>query len=191
VVERRSRKAEVLGSNPRRGFIMIKRTFIAIEISKEFFDDFITIQNKFKSILKKTDVKSFHITLCFLGEINNIEQIKEELKKIKKDKFKITLKDTGFFGKPPKVLWIGIESVELKELSKKIHNVLKIKSEHDYNPHLTLARIKECTDNKAFKDSLLSIKYDKEFLAEEFILFSSILMPNGPKYQIIEKYKLI
>lgn len=168
------------------------RCFVAVEIPNDYYNELYCIQKKFDKICKKTDVKSFHITLCFLGDVFDIDKIRLALKEIKTDSFDVELSCLGYFGgRFPKVLWVGINSENLKELSNKIHQKLKVQPDFEYSPHLTLARIKECLDNKAFKETLLSINYTKTFRVREFFLFSSKLMPDGPVYSIIEKYKLI
>ena len=88
------------------------RCFIAIDLPSEIKEELKKIQlqiaNRSGSNLKASYPKDFHITLRFLGEINNTEYVKEQLKKVKFSEIKASLGETGYFQnrKFVRVLWI-------------------------------------------------------------------------------------
>jgi len=170
------------------------RCFVAVEVPKEYTSDFFEIQKKFDLCCKKTNVNSFHLTLSFLGEISldDVQKVILKLKEIKFEPFIVSLIGTHYFlsRKNPAAFFVGIESNELCELQKLVSQKLQVFENREYVPHLTLFRIKEVYDDKAFKDTVSSINYKKEFEASEFFLFSSMLTPAGPIYTVLEKFKL-
>jgi 2'-5' RNA ligase len=170
------------------------RCFVAVEVPKELQSELFDMQKMFDQCCKKTNVNSFHLTLSFLGEISNddVPKVIAKLKEIKYIPFSILLFGTHYFlaKKIPTALFVGIESNELTELQKQVSLKLQVFEEREYNPHLTLFRVKEVYDNKAFKDVVSSINYKKEFKVDEFYLFSSTLTPAGPIYNVLERFKL-
>jgi RNA 2',3'-cyclic 3'-phosphodiesterase len=170
------------------------RCFVAVEVPKELHAEFFDIQKKFDFCCKKTNVNSFHLTLSFLGEISNedVPKVIAKLQDIKFKPFSISLNGTHYFlsRKIPTAFFVGVESNELAELQKLVSLKLSVFEEREYVPHLTLFRLKEIYDDKAFKDAVSSINYKKEFRVDEFYLFSSTLTPAGPIYNVLERFKL-
>jgi 2'-5' RNA ligase len=65
-------------------------------------------------------------------------------------------------------------------------------SEERFMGHLTIARVKNVRDKKEFLNVLKEINIPRiKFKINEFYLMSSVLGEKGPKYSVIEKYKLI
>jgi len=184
----------------------MRRIFIAIKIDPD--DLFAKIISSFKSGLKDENIKwtesgNIHITLSFLGDTDEIriEVLRSKLKKHLDNfgKFELEIKGTGVFKKhgTPKVIWAGIETSEkLKELNLKVIRGIEESGieieDRPFKPHLTLGRIKQLNNTLALKD--LTEKFrDTEFqkvFVSEIILFESILLPNGPVYKPIEKFKI-
>lgn len=182
------------------------RIFIAIPLPEEVKQELVRVQNKLllnqKDNLKAAKAKEFHLTLKFLGEVDDkdIENIKEMLKAIKLSKlmpFEVSLSNIGFFPSENniKVIWIGIESIErhdkINELKKNIDNALVslFKKDNKFHAHLTLFRVKFIKDKKQF------IKYIKKvhvkpitFKADSFNLYKSTLTSEGAVHEEIEEY---
>lgn len=182
------------------------RTFIAVELAKDILekiDDFIfkTYREIDKNKISWVKKENLHITLKFLGEINEnqIEVVKFVLKDVSKNfkEFTIFLEGLGFFPnlKFPKVIWIGIKKHEdkLKLLASLIEESLSkhgfLKEKKEFIPHLTIARIKQ------IKKINEIISYAEKYKSQTFgiseiksiTFFQSILKPEGPQYRIIEK----
>ncbi|MCX7940673.1 MAG: RNA 2',3'-cyclic phosphodiesterase, partial [Endomicrobia bacterium] len=136
------------------------RTFIAVELEKNVLDtigDFVfktyrEIDSNKISWVKK---ENLHITLKFLGEINEkqVEVVKSVLDSVVKNikEFKIIIEGIGVFPKIdfPRVLWLGIKdgAQKISELANFIDNELSnkgfAKEQKEFVAHLTIARIKQ------------------------------------------------
>ncbi|MEM3374830.1 MAG: RNA 2',3'-cyclic phosphodiesterase [Candidatus Woesearchaeota archaeon] len=166
------------------------RLFIAIDIPP--FEDFLIIQEKIKKITKCTIPKHFHITLKFLGNVedNKLKDIIHRLNKISFNEFEIKTEHLGFFPSIKKinVVWLGIEkNQDLIKLNYQINNLLhEFKDTHEFKPHITLAR----TEHNPLLTDLLKIKLDsKKIKINSFKLYESILTSQGPIYKVMKEFK--
>ncbi|MBW2967557.1 RNA 2',3'-cyclic phosphodiesterase [Candidatus Woesearchaeota archaeon] len=174
------------------------RLFIAIEVPEEVTRILKSLQDKLNIPGRATKTKSFHLTLKFLGEVDDdvLPRLEEELSKVKFDSFKATMSDIGTFPNinNPRVLWIGIEPHKaINALQKDVDSAtqkLGFEMDNRFHPHLTLARIK-FLDNKAeFKHALGDIKPpEASFPVSEFKLIKSTLAPQGPEYEVLSTFK--
>jgi 2'-5' RNA ligase len=146
--------------------------------------------------LKAVEPENLHINLKFLGEVDE-EKAAEVGKTLDElsgfGPFDVQLKGVGAFPNQNfvRVVWIGAESEKLMPLAGLVEKEcerLGFAKEHDYVPHVTLARAKQ-----RLPDELKSIFGDKmfgTFRAEEVKLVRSELAPGGPKYTDIHVVKL-
>lgn len=169
------------------------RIFIAIDFEDHKY--FENLQEQIpKDLAKLSLASSFHFTLKFLGEIDKVEDIKNSLKKIKFQKFKIEFSHIGFFPSENyiRIVWIGLKDNEKTiQLQQNVDNVLsdKFKKDRKFHPHVTLARVKFVTDKENFVKKLTEIKVEKkEFLVDKFKLIKSTLTPEGPVYEDLAKF---
>lgn len=156
------------------------RLFIAIDLNNK--DYFKQIQDQIPKDIKATFPKEFHLTLDFLGEKNNPEEIIALLSKIKFNPFTLKTTAIDFFPNKhnPRVIYLGLENnVHLLKLKSDIDKALNIK-DNRFHPHVTLARIKQGNIKK------LNITFQpKEFKITEFHLISSTLTKESPVYKIL------
>ena len=170
------------------------RLFIAVEIPKEISDKLRDLQAEFRGLAKIKFVNSFHCTLKFLGEVNenNLDNIKDRLSNINFKSFNSKIENIGVFPNDKKIniIWIGING-KIIELQKKIdENLLDIsQKDQKFHGHITLGRVKFVKDKKQFIEKL-KIKFEDEFLVNNFKLIKSDLTKDGPKYTTIQEYKL-
>ena len=119
------------------------RLFIAIDVSDEISD----YCKELQKLIKGSLTRSFHITLKFLGEVNNPDEITEKLSNIKFEEFTLKTTDIGYFPNERfiRVIWLGIENSDaLLKLQESIETSLKeFKSDHKFHPHITLARVNQ------------------------------------------------
>lgn len=173
------------------------RLFIAVDIPAEIKGKISSFAKEIqkKSIINANFVspKNLHLTLKFLGEVEDADKIKELCKEVKAKKFKISLKGVCAFPSHQyiKVLWVGVESgaEELRELNKKLEEKLG-KDKREFSCHLTIARVKAVKDNSALKEFLTNKDFG-EFEAKEFRLIKSVLTSSGPVYEEIERFRLL
>jgi 2'-5' RNA ligase len=182
------------------------RLFIGIKI--EVTQVLLDLQNDLKKILQSdkinwVDPANFHITLIFLGEVEEILvdpliKILERLSSASRI-FTLTYDRLGFFGtqRQPNVIWFGFKDQEdlskLKMAIDKATSELGFKTDNkEFNPHLTYGRVKKIeksnlligyinSRNKAIKG---------EYSVKEFQLIRSILHPHGPEYKVLHAFKL-
>jgi len=168
------------------------RLFIAVDIPQNFNSYLKSIQKNFgmEKGIKLTN--QFHITLKFLGEISP-EYIKENLKQIKFKPFKLTLDNVGFFPSENyiKVVWLGVKNNPyILSLQKKVDEITNnIKSDHEFHPHITLARVKFISDREKFIKDISEIKIKNyEFEVDKFTLYKSDLTREGPVHTPLQTY---
>ncbi len=170
------------------------RTFIAIEIP--YFKGIKELQDNIEGRAKLVENENMHITLKFLGEIEerDVEKIKDIVENCKVDKFRISLKGIGFFPNERyiRVVWIGVENYEpIERMAKCIDSHLSklgFKREKDYVPHLTVARVKGRINIKNL-DKFLSMEFG-EVDVQEVKIKKSTLTPQGPIYEDIAVIQL-
>jgi 2'-5' RNA ligase len=177
----------------------LTRTFICIEFPDEVIKEVARVQEligKVKFTGKPTELENLHLTLKFLGEIDDdkLEKVRVALGKIEFESMKLKLGKVGTFsvkGKPA-IVWIKVEGKALYDLQKAIDEVLsrEFKLEERFMGHLTIARIKYVKDKKGFWEHIENIKAKPiAFDCNEFKLKKSDLKQLGPVYTDIEIYK--
>ncbi|MEK6892493.1 MAG: RNA 2',3'-cyclic phosphodiesterase [Nanoarchaeota archaeon] len=171
------------------------RLFVAIDFN-ELKDYFVDLQKHLPSNAKLSLVKSFHLTLKFLGDVqpNNVDEIIDNLKKIKFNTFSVNLDSIGIFPTENyiRVVWVGLSPEEkIIELQKQTDESLKnlFKKEKDFKAHITLARVRYPADKKSFVDGIKKIKVEnKRIEIKDFRLVKSTLTPQGPVYEDLEVF---
>jgi RNA 2',3'-cyclic 3'-phosphodiesterase len=157
--------------------------------------------------------ESMHVTLKFVGEksAEGVEEIRQTLETVQANAFEISFRGCGFFptSKAPRVFWVGIAAgLELRALATSVDHATAAvgvpKEEHEFTPHLTLARRggsgapgsrKGDGTNPVFRrlQEKLAAMTALEFgtmTAREFFLYRSQLMPGGSRYTKIAGFEL-
>lgn len=171
------------------------RLFIAIEIPKDLKDYVISLQDLIKTdLLRATYPRCFHLTLLFLGDIDEdrVEDIKTKLRDIRFDLLNLTFDNIGVFPNQNyiRVVWLGIKENELlTKLAEDVSAVLGHKHDKRFHPHITLARVKHISEKEKFQDILTGIKTEpKCFKVSSFKLIMSTLQKEGPIYEVLEEF---
>ena len=141
------------------------RVFIAIDIPQEKRKEIIKIQAtlpEFKG--KKTEQENQHLTLKFLGEINEkeLEIIKHTLSLIKVKQFETEIDVIGVFDPNLiRIIWLHMSNCDelQKEVDKKLASMFM--PENRFMSHLTIARVKNVKDRSKFLKELEKTKFDK------------------------------
>ena len=189
------------------------RLFIALDIDEEIrrrIERFVDGVRGFAPDVRFVGPQSFHVTLKFLGESDQVEQIKSALREVNVSQIEVAFRGYGFFpgAKNARVFWAGIEAgPELPELASAVDTVMAPfgfeREKGPYRPHLTLARsgsgrpkrMRGDRSNATFAglDYKLSQLPKPEFgtmTAREFYLYESKLSPRGALYTKIESFPL-
>ncbi|MEO6119922.1 MAG: RNA 2',3'-cyclic phosphodiesterase [Terriglobales bacterium] len=196
------------------------RLFVGIDISDEIRE---RISDYMKSLeaaapgTKWVRAESLHVTLKFIGESKQVEEIKQALNGVRGEALAISFCGTGFFTpRSPRVFWVGVEAgAGLQQLAASVEAALLPlgieKETRDYSPHLTLAREGSgrpsgAPEDRNQADSNKTRMYalrrkveadpklrDVDFgtmQATEFFLYQSETRPEGAKYTKLERFAL-
>lgn len=171
------------------------RLFVAVEVPDEVKKRMGELEKELpENGLKKVESKKMHITLKFLGEVNEgkLEEIKKALGKIEFLPFKVGVKGVGVFPneKYVKVVWAGTGGEGLEELAEKVELALAPmfpKEARGFSGHLTLARVKRKIEIKEFLEKHRGEEFG-EFLVRRFILMKSVLGRGGAEYSVIGEF---
>lgn len=174
------------------------RLFIAVDIPEEFSDYFLELQKQTGDDLAKiVFTKTFHLTLKFLGDIDEAKKDKiiELLNKVKFEPFTAELSNIGVFPNENyiRIVWVGLEPKnKIVELQQKIDNALACAFPGDkrFHPHITLGRVKFVKDKKKFVKLLKWMDVEKKcFEISRFKLIKSTPTSEGHVYAVLEEFK--
>lgn len=180
------------------------RLFFAVnfdEITRQKFYNISSQLQKFNESVKYEPIEKLHLTLLFLGNVNQnlIAELDKHANEISKMFYSTELVFTklGVFKnyRQPRVIWIGTnENYILKDLSSKLKSLAGqlniITDDKEFSPHITIGRVKGNLSGK-FIDYLKSFTFEP-FIASvnSFELMESKLEPSGSKYFVKGVYKL-
>jgi 2'-5' RNA ligase len=183
------------------------RVFVAIPLPSELRSKLLAVQQEFRQIpLEATWVREdgFHVTLKFLGEVQAervddiVAAMLETVRKYRP--FVVKLREVGVFPheSQPRVLWVGLrdQAGVLGHLQRNLEESLARKGfPHDvrsYNPHLTLARLKNLKYQSEFSRSLDRQRNHEvgQFEVNHLELLESRLHPTGARYSVINAVTL-
>jgi 2'-5' RNA ligase len=172
------------------------RTFISIDLPKRVQKEVKKLQDELPGFEgKRTEPENLHLTLKFLGEINEekIIEVKKRLKEIKFKRFESEIDEIGYFSPEfIRIIWIHLSNCD--ELQELIDEKLKglFKPEYRFMSHVTIARVKYLKNKNYFLGELKKIKIPSglKFKVNNFELKKSTLTPDGPIYEILERYNL-
>ncbi len=177
------------------------RTFVALKIpvSNELADavNVLKIQLSNERI-NWVPLENMHVTLLFIGSVSQQEvgQIIGQLRSIKHVvPFSFQLQGLDVFKKAgkPRVIFSKVDAgAKLEELAISVRHALtgfyNEKAITGFSPHLTLGRVKSIRNSDKFETVLFDFRntYFQKVDCAEFVLYESILTPQGPIYTPIE-----
>ncbi len=149
-----------------------------------------------ESSLKMMEQSSLHITLNFVGDVEDREipglckAFTKALESV--EPFRIEL--SGFGGFPnlecPRVLWTGVDegTESLIDINEKFKNIIEdfgFLQEKRYSPHITIARTQHRDIDsdiiKRIQSSFERMQFDA-FRAKSVVVFNSLQEKKGPTY---------
>ena len=185
------------------------RCFVAIDIDDRLRGQIDKLQREFKKRLKnQVGIKwvrpeLIHLTLKFLGDVEETraEEIDQTLESVcmGHKSFELEFSTVGSFGRPPKVLWLGIEKA-ISELEKLIQDIEQAfeelgfeKEQRPFSPHLTIARVKERRPDRQLLEIIDGFgKIDANAIKVDSVCFyKSQLTSDGPVYTLLKRIELI
>ncbi|PIV70270.1 MAG: RNA 2',3'-cyclic phosphodiesterase [Euryarchaeota archaeon CG01_land_8_20_14_3_00_38_12] len=150
--------------------------------------------------LKLVEPENIHLTLKFLGEIDEkmVDEIAGVMEKSVKEvsPFRIKLRGVGVFPSMDymRVLWVGLKDAEkLGIIAERLENGLSNlgfkKEKRRFSPHVTIGRVKS-SRNKDELQNFLNENTKKdfgEFDVKCIRLKKSVLTPKGPEYSTVKE----
>ncbi len=183
------------------------RVFIAIDIEPGILKGIGSLQKELgRDMPSSKGVKwvrpdLIHLTLKFLGDIDekSVDKVKRVVANAAERQagFSINVGGLGVFGRPARVLWVGVDrSVELGGFRAGLEKYLvKAGMKEDaqkYSAHLTIARINNFKASKAV--AMLAKEHEKtqfgSFFADSVCIYKSELTSDGPEYTLLSRTKL-
>jgi len=156
------------------------RLFIA---SLVILDDYQSIKQDFQGIIegKWVEEENLHLTWVFLGECEDAEVVKSQLSAITPLETEVSVAELGHFGRPPRILFAKAESKLLYDKARAFKTAGF--DLYRFKPHITLCRIKQIHDYRAYKEVLKSYK-EKPLgkIIPEISLYQSDLGRDGARY---------
>jgi 2'-5' RNA ligase len=189
------------------------RLFVALDIDaaiRQRLQDFVNDLHAHVPGVRFVGPETYHVTLKFLGETKQVEEIQRALAPVRGVPFEISFRGSGFFptANRARVFWAGIEAPdELQALAARVDEAARTlgfpPERGPYKPHLTLARPGSGNPRGKPGDrpdaglrailQYLSGRPAPEFgtmTAHEFCLYESILSPRGATYRKVQRYPL-
>src|SRR3989344_737476 len=176
------------------------KVFTALDLPLEVKDYLFELERKLKDTklakVKWTNKKNLHITLKFLGDVSEkeIEKLKLKFKDIKHSKFKLKLKQLGYYPGEDriKVIWVGVQDEKnIIELQKLIDADTMKLGDLNLGGHITLGRIKSLKEKNKYIKKIKEFNLEKlEFEVSSFTFYKSDSSKDGPIYTKLETYSL-
>ncbi len=174
---------------------MKSRLFVAINLSEEIksylfgLNKELDLDAKIKWVAKK----NLHLTLKFLGYVENANEVVKLLENVKFDPFEFKLSKLGVFDfSRPKVLFVDLTPKEkIMNLQFDIEECLKEKFPKDkqFSAHITLGRIKLVKKKETFLETIKNFKVEPLLVwVNSFYLVKSELKKDGPVYSIVKEF---
>ena len=181
---------------------MSERLFLAVNLADPIKDEIKKIQDEIKTQMRRSQItwtwpENFHITLHFLGDVEEVERehLCEELRAKKyPETFASHVLGVSAFPskKQPRTIFVDTDlHPNMLGLRKRTADVLVglgfILDERPWVPHITIGRVR--VQSEVLKPE--EIKWEKIlFQISGFELMRSTLTSNGSIYEIVESFKL-
>lgn len=177
------------------------RTFISIHLPEHVKKEIVNIQKRlpaFEGCL--TDPENMHLTLKFLGEVDEkiLIEAKRRLREIDFNDFTVEAKSIGIFDNSKSwkfqgkiIVWIYLTNCGglQRAIDRELEGIFP--KEKRFMSHLTIARIKRLKNKKRFLEGLIKMKIPLlKFKVKGFYLEKSELSSGGPIYTVLKSYTL-
>lgn len=179
----------------------MRRAFVAIDLPDAVRSSLAVLQFLLP-IPRKVEPEHFHLTLTFLGEVQDpaLEAAHEAFQAIRAPGFDLGLSGVDLFGgAKPRVVWAGVDRSEpLMRLQAKVDHAARaagIAVEGGrYVPHVTLGRIPAITAEETMRLERAVVAQTGfragPFAVRDFVLYESRPSPKGPRYDELARYPL-
>jgi 2'-5' RNA ligase len=181
------------------------RLFVAIELSEQERASLMAAQRKLASFsgVRMTRPENLHLTLRFVGKWpeERLDELKDALGGVALPTAPLSARLAGLRFLPgphyPRVLAASVEAPQrLRDLQTEIEQTVRnlgIQPERKpFAPHVTLGRVREPKQAGALVESVARIELAPTLIeAHGFALISSELLPEGPRYETLERWRFL
>lgn len=179
------------------------RTFIAVDLAAGVKDRLIALQEQLGrsgSGVKWTRPENLHLTLLFLGEVDQLEVVSicraVQQRARKHAPFAVDVAGLGAFpnARRPKILWAGIAdgAAELRALHADLEEgLLELgcyrREDREYTPHLTLGRLSPDNRTEEWGQVLARLAdwQGGSSPVDEVLVMASEMRRGGPEYSVL------
>ncbi|PCH82220.1 MAG: RNA 2',3'-cyclic phosphodiesterase [Hyphomicrobiales bacterium] len=174
------------------------RIFTGLEIPKEVSMHLSLLQGGMQNV-RWINPEFFHITLCFIGDVDNslAGEITLAMDRIDRKPFEIRLTGLGMFGtRNPHAVWAGIEPCEsLSQLQAEQDWVLRklgvSLERRKFVPHVTLARCNGISEIEVAQYMSDQGRFKSApFKVSRFVMYSARASVGGGPYLIEDSWEL-
>ena len=140
-----------------------------------------------------------HLTLQFLGEVSEVKamEVRAALAGVSFSRFTLQVAGGGFFpdARQPRVVWSGVEqgADDCAGLAHAVQPALQplgfAPERRPFHAHLTLGRVRQQgrVDWLGVQEQIAAWQWP-EITLDRFVLFQSVLGPQGPTYERLAEY---
>jgi 2'-5' RNA ligase len=180
------------------------RTFLSLNLNSSLKEKISEIQKKLQVYLKEHPIKwedpeKFHLTLRFLGDIeeNSAEQLKNDLESIEFDFDMLNFQSSGigFFPNPkrPNVVFVELheDGNNTEQLLLKLDEVINkygIKPDKKFVAHITMGRFRRENRNSVRIENMPHFE-PFEVVLTSFYLMKSVLNTKGSVHSVLKEFK--
>lgn len=185
---------------PVHGLALPMRLFTAIDIPDSLRNVLSTLQSESTLPARWKDPEQFHVTLRFIGEVNDTQALRHKEALTEVDAPPVRCEPYGLDVLPsrrsPRVVMLGLERTDsMMALYEAVSTALEAEGldpeDRTYRPHVTLGRLDD-VDPETVHDFLRAHE-DRAFSAFEvdrFLLYESTLTPDGAVHETQAIYPL-
>jgi 2'-5' RNA ligase len=184
------------------------RTFLGVDVGEDIRDRLVSLQEELAIAapdVKWVEPENLHITLLFLGEVEQRETLdicRAAQKAIASmNAFALTIEGVGAFPnvRRPRTLWVGVGTGLQAVVA--VHDAIERplldmgnyrRETRGYTPHVTLGRVRGERTNGDLAKTLTKHKTwsGGEVTVKEVQVMTSDLTPDGPIYTVVGRAKL-
>lgn len=183
------------------------RLFLSVDLPPELAEGIEAVQERFSAAdgLRLTDPTQAHVTLKFLGEVENHRlddlqtAVSEAVADVDVEPFRAEVGGLGAFPSSEyiRVVWIGFSDggpqlTRLHEALEAATTELGFEPEdHEFTPHVTIARMDDARGKELVQRTLREADPTVgSFRVEEVRLTESTLTDDGPDYETVARIPL-
>jgi len=174
------------------------RLFTALQIPSELAAELAALRGGLSGA-RWIDPESYHITLRFIGDIDDAtaRDVFQELTQIRRPAFTVAIdRLSAFGGAKPRALVARAQPtqplLELQAEQERLMRRIGLAPElRKFTPHVTLARLRSVSalEAAAFL-GMLGLFREREFVADRFVLLSARALVGGGPYVLEAAYPL-